>query len=316
MKNNILLFAILAILTFKNQAQTVTDVDGNVYNTVIIGGQKWMKENLKVTRYRNGVSIPNLTSPASWTNNTIGARCYYNNDSSANASVYGALYNWYAANDSNEICPSGWHVPTNTEWNIMEKYIDPTVDTTAFGLTGTDFGGKLKETGITHWTTPNTGATNSSGFSALPGGYRYIYASYTDIGNYGYWWSATSYDSTGAWDRLLSYDNSQVYRYYHDTRLSGFSIRCICDKETDIYETPYHGKIEIFPNPALSKINIVITEKQIVTAQIYNMIGEQISKTILINGTTIIDIGYLSKGIYIIKLTCDNWNEQQKIIKE
>ncbi len=317
MKKTILLISVLAFLTLNNHAQTVTDIDGNVYNTVIIGGQKWMKENLRVTHYRNGVQIPNFISPASWTNNyTTGAMCYYNNDSSTYASTYGALYNWYAVIDTNKICPEGWHVPTNSEWNILEKYIDPTVDTTFFGLTGTDFGGMLKETGTSHWTSPNTGATNSSGFSALPGGYRYIYASYTDIGNYGYWWSTTGFDTENAWDRLLSFDNSQVYRAYHDKTLSGFSIRCICDKETNIDETLHHGQFEIFPNPAVNTINIVSSEEQTVSMQIFNIIGACIVETKLFDGKNVVDISTLSKGLYIVKFTGDNWIEQQKIIKE
>ncbi len=316
MKKVLLLFALLSFLILKNQAQTVIDIDGNVYNTITIGTQTWMKENLKVTHYRNGVQIPNIAIPGSWTSLTTGAMCYYNNDSAANAPVYGALYNWYAANDSNEICPEGWHIPSEREWNDLEKHLDNTVDTTALGLTGTDIGGKLKETGTTHWTIPNTGATNSSGFSAMPGGYRYIYASYTDIGNYGYWWSATGFDTANAWDRLLSFENSQVYRYYHDKKLSGFSIRCICKSETKINEIYNQERINIFPNPASDRITFNYAGTQNVKMEVFNMIGESILETVLIKETANVDISFLPKGIYIIKLTGNNWTGQKKLIKE
>jgi hypothetical protein len=198
----------------------------------------------------------------------------------------------------------------------LEKNIDPTVDTTATGLVGTDIGGKLKEMGLTHWTIPNTGATNSSGFSALPGGYRYIYASYTDIGNYGYWWSATSYDATKAWNRLLSFDNSQVYRYYHDKMLSGFSIRCICDSTTQINDINQKEKIKMYPNPANDNVYIDCAEMQDLKMQIYNIIGERILQRELTTSTNEININLLSKGIYIIKLTGADWTVQRKLIKE
>lgn len=151
MKHAILLFAGLAFLTFKNQAQTVTDIDGNVYNTVTIGTQVWMKENLKVTHYLDGTTIPNITSNATWISLNTGGRCYYDNDSSTYAPIYGVLYNWYAATEAHNICPTGWHVPSDGEWNIMEKYLDNTIDTTIIGWVGTDIGNKLKEAGTTHW---------------------------------------------------------------------------------------------------------------------------------------------------------------------
>lgn len=316
MKKIIVLFAGLAFLTFKNQAQTVTDYDGNVYNTVTIGTQTWMKENLKVTHYRNGIQIPTVAGFVDWTNLTTAAMCYYNNDSAANAPVYGALYNWYAANDANKICPIGWHIPSEVEWNTMEIYLDNTVDTTASGLTGTDIGGKLKETGTTHWVIPNTGATNTSGFNALPGGYRYIYAAYTDISKYGYWWTATENDTADAWDRLLSFDNSLIYRYHHTKKLSGFSIRCICDSTTQINDINQKEKIKMYPNPAYDKVYIDCEEMQDLKMQIYNIIGECVLQRELTTSTNEININLLSKGIYIIKLTRADRTVQRKLIKE
>ncbi|HOY32522.1 MAG TPA: FISUMP domain-containing protein [Bacteroidales bacterium] len=316
MKQILIFFTTITILVSNSMAQTVTDIDGNVYNTVTIGTQIWMKENLRVTRYNNGMTVPNVINPTAWTNIASGARCYYNNDSVVYAPVYGALYNWAAANDPGGICPAGWHVPGEHEWNIMEKYLDSAVDTTATGLSGTDIGGKLKEAGTAHWTSPNTGAVNSSGFSAIPGGYRYIYASYTDIGNYGYWWTADEYDVSGAWDRLLSYDNTQIYRYYHDKMLSGFSIRCICNKESGTTEMDTPESVIVTPNPAHHRISVACPDKQKMHLRVYNMIGECVLETMLIDGKGDVAVNSLSKGVYIIRLVGDSKTSQMKLIKE
>ncbi|MFC1562338.1 FISUMP domain-containing protein, partial [candidate division KSB1 bacterium] len=157
-----------------NVTRTVTDIDENVYQIVQIGDQEWMVENLKVTRYRNGDAIPNVTDGSAWGGLSTGAYCtYYNNAS--NAAVYGHLYNWYAVDDSRGLAPEGWHVPTDEEWKELEMYLGMSqseADTS--GWRGTDEGDKLKETGTSHWGSPNAGATNESGFTALPGGYRSI----------------------------------------------------------------------------------------------------------------------------------------------
>ena len=188
MKNSILILISLAFFPFKNQAQTVTDIDGNVYNTVTIGTQVWMKENLKVTHYNNGDEIPNIEDNAAWTGLSNGAYCNYQNDNDF-VDTYGRLYNWFAVDDGREICPTGWHIATDAEWTILSDY-----------LGGRHIaGGKLKEAGTTHWASPNTGATNSSGFTGLPSGMR----SSVD-GIFGYqtegcgFWSNTQVNATEA----------------------------------------------------------------------------------------------------------------------
>lgn len=211
MKRAIFLLAAFVFLTIHHQAQTVTDIDGNGYNTVTIGTQIWMKENLKTTKFRESTVIPNVTNTNSWRNLTTSAYCDYDN-SIVNSAIYGKIYNWYAATDAHKICPMGWHVPSDAEWNVLAKYLDNSVDTTAIGWLGTDIGGKLKETGTTYWTTPNTGATNISGFTALPGGYRNLYGSFMYIEDYGYWWSTKADDTANVWKRNLNYDNSQMSR--------------------------------------------------------------------------------------------------------
>jgi uncharacterized protein (TIGR02145 family) len=209
---------------------TMTDYNGNIYNTVQIGNQCWMKENLKSRNYKNGTAIPNIISNSTWAGLSTGARCWYNNDSATYAATYGALYNWYAVDNSNGICPTGWHVPTDLEWQTMEMFLGMTQSqANSTGYRGTDEGGKMKEAGLSHWTSPNTGATNSSGFTALPGGYRYgSNGSFNLVGYLGYWWSSTAYSTTLAWGRRLDYSTSSVYRSYNSKEF-GFSVRCVRD---------------------------------------------------------------------------------------
>ena len=200
---------------------TVTDIDVNVYSTVTIGTQVWMAENLKVTHYRNGEPIPKVTDNTEWCNLTTGAYCNYDNDAN-NATTYGSLYNWYAVDDSRNIAPAGWHVPTDEEWQTLVDYL---------GGSGVA-GGKLKETGTTHWKSPNEGATNESGFSALPGGYHFHDGGYSSMGSSAAFWSSSDYISFSgsfyALGRALLHDYSKVYRHGYDERY-GYSVRCVRD---------------------------------------------------------------------------------------
>jgi len=199
-------------------AGTVYDVDGNAYQTVQIGEQIWMAENLKNTHYNNGDIIQTGYDNTAWSNLTTGAYAVYDDDETY-AANYGYLYNWYAAYDSLDICPEGWHVPTDAEFTILTDYLG------GFSVAG----GKMKETGLDHWDSPNTGATNESGFTGLPAGYRNgIDGSYSSMGNYGYFWSSSESSSNYAWSRTLNYYSSNVYQsnYY---RHYGFSIRCMSD---------------------------------------------------------------------------------------
>jgi uncharacterized protein (TIGR02145 family) len=193
--------------------------------SVTIGSQIWSSRNLDVATYRNGDPIPQVTDSTQWPSLTTGAWCWYNNDSASYAATYGRLYNWYAVNDPRGLAPQGWHVPTNSEWDIMTKYLDPTVDTTALGYTGTDVGTKMKNT--TGWNNGGNG-TNSSSFEGLPGGNRDLTGEFGNVGDYGIWWSASEYTTTFAWARFLTYTNSDVYRY-HFKKPYGFSVRVIRD---------------------------------------------------------------------------------------
>ncbi len=207
---------------------TVTDIDGNVYKTVKIGDQWWMAENLKVTHYRNGDSIPHASDDSAWAGMTVGAYSnYYNNEENVN--IYGRLYNWYVIEDIRNIAPIGWHVPSDDEWKILEMYlgVSPAI-IDAWGGRGTDEGGKMKEIGTSHWISPNTGATNLSGFSARPGGYRTDYGHYTNLRSSAIYWSSTAPAAEVALIRRLSNDNSLIDRW-HFEKPFGFSIRCIKD---------------------------------------------------------------------------------------
>jgi uncharacterized protein (TIGR02145 family) len=156
-----------AVLTATPQATAaVTDTDGNVYHTVIIGTQEWMVENLKTRRFNDGSAIPLVASSSAWPTLTTAGYCWYNNDSAANSATYGALYNWFAVN-AGKLAPTGWHVPSDSEWNVLITYLGG--ESVA--------GGRLKEAGTVHWNSPNAGATNEFGFTALPGGHRDLYGS-------------------------------------------------------------------------------------------------------------------------------------------
>ena len=210
---------------------TFTDSrDGNEYNWVQIGNQVWMAENIAY--------LPSVNMVADGSEDAAGSYYYvygYNGTNvadakaTANYKTYGVLYNWTAAMDGEAssttnpsgiqgVCPTGWHLPSDAEWTELTDYLGGT----------SVVGGKLKETGTTHWNSPNTGATNETGFTALPGGYRSDNGSFGDIGYYGFWWSATGSNAANAWYRLMNLDYSFVTRDYFDKEV-GFSVRCVRD---------------------------------------------------------------------------------------
>lgn len=201
----------------------VTDINGNIYMTVQIGTQCWMRENLKASSYNDGVPIPIVTGDNAWANQTSGARCWYNNDSSAYAAAYGEMYNWYAVN-SGKLCPTGWHVPTDAEWTTLTDFAGGT----------SVAGNKLKSTRTEpaphpRWNSPNNGATNEFGFSALPGGYRdYYYGTFDNIGYGGHWWSSTAESAARAY-RLELYSITGGSFRGNDDYKNAFTVRCVKD---------------------------------------------------------------------------------------
>ena len=202
---------------------TCTDYDNNNYAIVQIFQQAWMAENLKVTHYLNSDEILNETDNTAWSDLSTGAYCWYNNDEATYKTTYGALYNWYAGNDSRKLCPSGWHMPSDGEWTTLTTFLGDL----------SEAGGKMKSTG-THeagtglWSDPNLGATNESGFSALPGGIRNDTGIFDLVGNASNWWSATQSSSNYAWYRHVSYNEASVSRG-NLKKTFGYSVRCIRD---------------------------------------------------------------------------------------
>jgi uncharacterized protein (TIGR02145 family) len=191
------------------------DKDGNSYTTVALGTQTWMAENLKTTQYHNGDFLFNVTDSVLWSSMTEGASCDYGNNP-VNSNTYGKLYNFYAVGDPRKICPAGWHVPSDVEWTTLTTFL------------GSSAGGKLKESGTAHWQSPNTGATDESGFTALPGGFRFGDGTFYNLNLYACFWSSSEVTSISAWSRILSNNYDYVTRE-EDHKSQGFSVRCVKD---------------------------------------------------------------------------------------
>jgi uncharacterized protein (TIGR02145 family) len=208
----------------KGNIGSLSDIDGNTYSTIVIGSQIWMSENLKTTKYNDDSAISLVTDNATWTVITTPGYCWYNNDEGANKDTYGALYNWYAVN-TGKLCPTGWHVPDESDWNVLTDYLG------GYGIAGlSTAGGKLKEAGSTHWLNqPNYFATNETGFTALPGGYRlYQTGGYDQIGIFGHWWSSTEKGPNDAWYHDMVY-YLDLIPVYSDSKKWGYSVRCLKD---------------------------------------------------------------------------------------
>jgi uncharacterized protein (TIGR02145 family) len=243
MKLNKLLFA--GLLTFSlvsignaadsnTSSLTVTDADGNVYHTVVIGTQTWTVENLKTTKFNDGTSIPEVTDQSDWNKLWTPAYCWYDNDSVDNKNTYGALYTWYAVH-TGKLAPEGWHVPTDAEWDTLQNYLI----SHGYNYDGTKDSNKIAKSVAAKNNWPedsttgvignNVSANNRSGFSALPGGYRENHGYFSDVGKEGYWWSATENSSPmKANFRNLSYDYYYLNEYYTDEN-SGCSVRLVKD---------------------------------------------------------------------------------------
>ncbi|MCB0670199.1 MAG: fibrobacter succinogenes major paralogous domain-containing protein [Saprospiraceae bacterium] len=193
------------------------DVDGYRYTTVIIGTQTWMKENLKTSKFLNGDPIPQVFDNTTWSSLNSGAYTWYENATEKDLD-YGKLYNWYAVTDVRKLCPVGWHIPTAEDWNTLINFLGGT----------SQAGGKMKESGLKHWNDPNTGATNESGFSGLPGGLRSFNGTFHFLGISGLWWGTPAGNFGDAYIQALGATSEAVTNYYEDKR-TGTSVRCIKD---------------------------------------------------------------------------------------
>ena len=199
----------------------VTDIDDNSYKTIQIGSQVWMAENLKTTKLNDGTAIPVVSNNAQWMDLLIPAACWYDNNDTLYKNIYGAYYTWFAVSTGN-LCPVGWHVPSDTEWQVMVDYLGGS----------TDAGSKIKEAATNNWIFSNKDATNTSGFTALPSGLRStIDGSFSGQGDYGGWWSTTELDPSSlgaAWCRWIHGDTTVVARN-EIFKKDGFTVRCVKD---------------------------------------------------------------------------------------
>jgi uncharacterized protein (TIGR02145 family) len=214
----IFFFLLFFYITSISAQEKVTDIDGNVYNTVKIGDQVWLQENLKTTRYKNGDSILNVVIDTQWSALQTGGYCIYESDTN-NAKTYGKLYNWFAVNDKRGLAPKGWHIPTHEEWKALLNSLG---GEKAAGI-------KLKEKGELHWTAPNSGANNESGFTALPGGYCWDSGGFYMLGSGCYWWTTTENIQNFACIWFLTNKNDDFRTGVNNYNI-GNSVRCIKDK--------------------------------------------------------------------------------------
>jgi len=219
---SILILGVLVLITLgckkeEKPPDPISDIEGNKYKTVRIGTQVLMAENLKTTLFNDGSEIPLVSNSSDWKDLTAPGYCWYNNDMVANKDVYGALYNGFTVTKG-KLCPTGWHVPTSDE---LQQLLDFSGDT----ITG---GGKLKEAGTSHWLSPNRGATNSSGFVALPSGIRYFEGSFTAILRYTGYWSSTD-TGTNNESFLSLYFGDATVKINQVSKNYGLSVRCIKD---------------------------------------------------------------------------------------
>jgi uncharacterized protein (TIGR02145 family) len=296
---------------------TTITYNGYTYDLVEIGGQCWFKENLRTTKYKDGtpISFPGIDNSA-WSSNTNGAYAWNNNDSTAFDSIYGKLYNWYAVDNSAGLCPSGWHVPTDCEWMYLEDTLGmSTAYQESQGWRGIDEGGKLKEIGTTYWNSPNTGATNSSGFTCLPGGSRDYNGNYNNVGCYGGWWSSSQTSTDPAFYRSPACNSSKIYRIFNYKEY-GFSVRCIKDSgsvQTSLKKIESISPLDIYPNPTNNEITVNIKNyKGFVNIDIYDLSGRLLKSTSL----TTVSLNDYAEGIYLFKVAYGNKIEEIKVIKK
>jgi len=306
LKNIFILFAGLFLFILPGKSQTVTDIDGNIYNTITIGAQIWMKENLKATHFNNGDFIPTTTLPVGVDSASLFQWPY--NDDGNNVNIYGRLYTWYTVVNSNNVCPAGWHVPSDSEWLALGNFLGG--DTVA--------GDKLKEAGTIHWLATESTVDNSSSFTALPGGFRGNPTNFINMGLQGVFWSATPWGSSAfqrAYCFILKAENSSLSESVGVANC-GMSVRCLKNSPSAIEDIHLKNEIEISPNPATTTITVSVDQPGNRTISMYNLLGTLIIHKNLTSKSNVIDIAALANGIYIIRIIGTDGITEQKLIKE
>ena len=310
MKQLVWIFLVLTLSAFSQvPGNGVTDIDGNQYNTVIIGTQEWMKENLNVSKYSDGTPIPQVTDPTAWSNLTTGAWCYYNNDTSL-GNTYGKMYNWYAVAgiwqaESNpptsaeiasrkSLAPSDWNVPSVADWSSLFNYLGG----------NSVAGGKMKEAGLNHWSDPNTDATNSSGFTGLPGGYRPTNTIGQNLTGTGHWWCSDYLAPFAANFFQLTWTNGAVVNSTFDTR-TGISVRWV--KSSIIGNETFSNQLfEVYPNPAKDQLIIDWNNNTSLVGwkyKIINALGQEVLYGVLNLQQNTIQLNNINgQGLYFVKI--------------
>lgn len=282
-------------------AQTITDYDGNVYNTVTIGTQTWMKENLKALHYSDGSAITEVFA--------------YGNEES-NVANYGRLYTWNAAmknsllETAQGVCPSGWHMPTVAEYDVLINFLGG--ESVA--------GGKMKEAGTTHWIDPNTGATDESGFTALPGGFYFNSSvGFLKLGEYAKFWTSSQVNGapTSAYNLYLRFDQAEANNETGNEKELGASVRCLEGQgAVGIIHQNQGNSFGVYPNPANNFATITLPKNSGSTSAILlDASGKMVFSLILTEINSKIDMSFLNKGVYFLKINSDNISKTEKIIK-
>jgi uncharacterized protein (TIGR02145 family) len=272
MKRNIFFLSLLFAFVLQNQAQTLTDIDGNIYQTITFDNQVWMAENLKVTHYRNGDTIPHITDNTQWSNLSSGGYCNYANDTNKTT-----LYNWFAVTDIRNIAPAGWHVPSDAEWSTLTTY-----------LGGENVaGGKLESNGFVA-----TGSRNANG------GYEYP--------NYGDWWASTASGTTNGCHRGHPNGVTPIYNITFNKKY-GFAVRCVQDNGTFMETQANKGGLIIYPNPTNGKFDVLLDAPvNTILVEIINLDGQRVfSGTFHKTTTSTIDMTDNQRGIYFVNVTTE-----------
>ncbi|MCB9170318.1 MAG: hypothetical protein H6597_05440 [Flavobacteriales bacterium] len=292
------LFVLAFMLVSVAHSQTCTDVEGHVYPTVVIGAQRWMAANLRTTTYNNGEPIPSGLLNTQWQSTASGA-CAVQDNNAANDTIYGRLYNGYAMHDVRGLCPQGWHIPTDAEWRTLEVALGMSLAESTFtGWRGANenIGGMLKDTLL--WTSPGSN-TNSSGFSALPGGVRTLQGLFSPLGTSAYFWTSTSTASSTGYARGLADYQTGVVRD-PVTYQSGYSCRCMDDELVGVEEhTPLPGTLVLMPDPADTHLLMRLSGTRAVRSTITDALGR-----IVADGSWRddgMDVSTLGSGIYVVR---------------
>ncbi len=305
MSIKIYLLLTFSLLRYNIDAQTLTDIDGNVYNTITIGSQVWMQENLKTTHFNNGQEIPTTTLNVNNDSSSIYQWAY--DDETVNVNIYGRLYTWFTVN-TNNLCPLGWHVPNYDEWLILSDFLGG--DSIA--------GSKMKEIGTEHWTSTDISVNNISNFSGLPGGYRGNPNGFIGLNTLGSFWSASLWASDDFPRGFIFNLKSTSPALEESVAVAncGLSVRCVKNVATNTGILSPYENTDIFPNPTSDRLNINFEQPGQNRISIYDLTGAlvfDLQQTSLNNN---IDLNFIPRGFYIIKISEEIYSETRKLIKE